>query len=355
MLIIHKYIIKNIIKYFLIVLSLVVGIYLIVDFFQRIDNFVKADFNFSKIIIYFIAKTPFIIAQVTPVGILLAILITFGIMKRNNETVALKSCGVSTACLLKPVFITGLLLSIILFFFSETVVPIYINKSNQIWSSRKGPATASRDNNVWIKGDRRITHIKYYNPEVNTAFGLTITFFDNNFNLLKKIDAQKGVFNQGEWILFNMLEQNFGAYKKDSVNFYEKKVEKLSFLPEDLKKVVKKSAEMSFKELYAYVKKVEAEGYDATIYRVDLWAKIAFPFVCLLMCLTGSGLSLKGKIREGLPVSIASGIGITFVYWIFYSFCLSLGYGEVLPPVIAAWTANFVFFCAGIIILIGAE
>jgi len=276
-------------------------------------------------------------------------------MKRNNETVALKSCGVSTACLLKPVFITGLLLSIILFFFSETVVPIYINKSNQIWSSRKGPATASRDNNVWIKGDRRITHIKYYNPEVNTAFGLTITFFDNNFNLLKKIDAQKGVFNQGEWLLFNMLEQNFGAYKKDSVNFYEKKVENLGFLPKDLKKVVKKSAEMSFKELYAYVKKVEAEGYDATIYRVDLWAKIAFPFVCLLMCLTGSGLSLKGKIREGLPVSIASGIGITFVYWIFYSFCLSLGYGEVLPPVIAAWTANFIFLCAGVIILIGAE
>ena len=355
MLIIHKYIIKDIIKYFLIVLSLVVGIYLIVDFFQRIDNFVKVNFNFSKVIIYFISKTPFIIAQVTPVGILLAVLITFGIMKRNNETVALKSCGVSTACLLKPVFITGLFLSILLFFFSETVVPICINRSNQIWLSRKGPAAASMDNNVWIKGSRRITHIKYYNPEVKTAFGLTITFFDNNFNLLKKIDAQKGVFNQKEWILFNMLEQNFKADKKKSVNFYKKKVENLGFLPEDLKKVIKKSEEMSFKELYAYIKKVEAEGYDSTIYRVDLWAKIAFPFVCLLMCLTGAGLSLKGKIKEGLPVSISSGIGITFFYWIFYSFCLSLGYGEMLPPVIAAWTANFVLLCAGVIILIGAE
>ena len=58
---------------------------------------------------------------------------------------------------------------------------------------------------------------------------------------------------------------------------------------------------------------------------------------------------------KGLPVIIALGIGTAFLYWIFYSFCLSLGYGEMLPPAIAAWTANLVFLCFSLITLQYAE
>ena len=95
--------------------------------------------------------------------------------------------------------------------------------------------------------------------------------------------------------------------------------------------------------------------YDATNYKVDLYAKVAFPFVCIIMCIVGTGIALKEKKREGLALNIAYGIGIVFLYWIFYSFCVSLGYGEMLPPFIAAWTANLVFLSFGVITLLNAE
>jgi len=69
----------------------------------------------------------------------------------------------------------------------------------------------------------------------------------------------------------------------------------------------------------------------------------------------GTGLAARGTLREGMPVVIAYGIGTAFIYWIFYSFCLSLGYGEMLPPVIAAWTANLTFFSFGALTLLNAE
>ncbi|MEA3429334.1 MAG: LptF/LptG family permease, partial [Thermodesulfobacteriota bacterium] len=139
------------------------------------------------------------------------------------------------------------------------------------------------------------------------------------------------------------------------ITFHEKIIEKLDFMPDDLMRVVKKSEDMSFTELISYVRKIEAEGYDATSYRVDLYAKTAFPFVCIIMCMIGTGIAVRGKIKEGLPVIIACGIGIAFLYWIFYSFCISLGYGEMLPPVIAAWAANLIFLCFGALILLNAE
>ena len=112
---------------------------------------------------------------------------------------------------------------------------------------------------------------------------------------------------------------------------------------------------MSYNALRALIRKVEAEGYDATRYRVDLNYKIAFPVVCLIMCLVGTGIAVRGKLKEGLPVIVSYGMGIAFLYWIVLSFCVSLGYGEILPPVAAAWAANLIFLCVGGIVLINAE
>ena len=354
--IIYKYLTREILRYFGMVLAMVVGIYMAVDFFEKIDDFIEARLPFSMAWFYFTFKIPLIISQIIPVCILLAVLIVFGLMSKNNEIVALKSSGVSIYYLLKPVLLMGLLFSILLFFLSEVIVPVTMGKANIIWLKdvRKESAVIAKEKDIWIKGNRSITHIKYYNPEAKAIFGITINDFYEDFRIMKRIDAQKGVFKQGKWFLHEVMEQHFNKEDGDtSITFYEEKEKKLDFLPEDLERVIKKSEEMNFKELFSYVKKVEAEGYDATTYRVDLQAKIAFPFVCIIMCIIGTGIAVKAK--ESLPVSIAYGLGVAFLYWVLYSFCVSLGYGEMLAPGIAAWAANLIFLCLGVFTLLNAE
>ncbi|MFC1811256.1 LPS export ABC transporter permease LptG [Thermodesulfobacteriota bacterium] len=356
--IIHKYLTLETLKYFGMLLTFVVSVYIAVDFFEKIDDFIEAGLPFSKALTFFLFKIPLIISQVMPVCILLSVLIVFGLMTRNYEIVALKSSGVSIYYLLRPVFAAGLICGILLFFLSEVIVPITIGKSNRIWlrEVRKEHAVISSEKNIWIKGNRSITHIKYYNSSNKTILGVSQNTFDENFRLIRRIDARKGVFKEGKWILHDLVEQNF--VNKDGTSgvvFYENRVEQLGFLADDLKRVMKLSGEMSLKELFGFIKKVESEGYDATIYKVDFYAKIAFPFICIIMCIVGTGIGVRGKAKDGLPVSIAYGIGIAFLYWIFYSFCLSLGYGEMLHPIIAAWTSNLVFFCLGVLTLMNAE
>jgi len=356
--IIYKYLTIQISKYFAIVLATVVSIYVVVDFFERIDDFMEVGLPLSKALTFFFFQTPFIIAQIIPLGILLAVMIVFGLMARNNEIVALQSSGMHVFYLLKPVLVIGLVSTILLFCFSEIVVPIAMDRANQIWlrEVRKEKAVISQGKNIWIKGNRSITNIKYYNPKVTTIFGITFYRFDKDFRLLKRIDAQKGVYKKDNWLLFNVVEQNLnqedGSY---NIKFHKSRSEAFDFLPENLKRVIKKSEEMGFKELIAYIKKVETEGYDATIYKVDLYAKAAFPLVCFIMCMVGAGIAFKGKDKKSLAVSIAYGIGIASLYWIFFSFCISLGHGEKLPPFIAAWAANLVFLCWGGVILLKTE
>ena len=131
--ILDRYLIKEILKHFGIVLSASVIIYLAVDFFENVDKFMEAGLPISRILQFFQLKLPLIIVQIIPVGILLAVLITFGLMNKNNEIIALKSGGMSVYHFLRPILALGVVFSVAFFILSEVVVPITVSKANEIW------------------------------------------------------------------------------------------------------------------------------------------------------------------------------------------------------------------------------
>ena len=205
---IDRYVTKEIIKHFAIVLMASSGIYLSVDFFENIDKFINAGLPVSRILIFFQLKLPLIAAQITPVGILLAVLITFGLMNKNNEIIALKSGGMSVYHFLRPLLFLGLLITVSLFFLSEILVPITISKANEIWRREvKKYTVTSTQKNIWFKGRHSISHISYFNPKDQTISGITLNYFDRQFRLTRRVDAAKGNFIRGQWVFYDTMEQ----------------------------------------------------------------------------------------------------------------------------------------------------
>ena len=358
MTIVDKYLAREILKSLIIVLAVVVGLYVIVEFFNKADSFLKAGLPVSRLIRYLQLMLPRIIAQITPLGLLLAVLITFGLMNKNNEIIALKSGGVSVYYLLRPVLTIAVFLGILLFSLSEIVVPITISKANQIWlmEVKNKPTLRSKQRNIWVKGHRAIYFIQYFNSQNQTISGVILNFFDEKFKLTRRIDAKKGVYDKGKWIFYDSMEQVLDEESKNyDVRFHVQKAETVDFLPEDLMRVFKKSDEMNIAELFAYIREVESEGYDAAAFRVDFHARFAYPVITIIVCIIATGIAVKRKSREGPSVSIGFGAALVFLYWVFHSFCLSLGYGGLLPPIISAWISNIIFSCYGVLNLINAE
>jgi lipopolysaccharide export system permease protein len=358
MTILDRYLAKEVLKCFVIVLAVVLGLFVIVEFFNKADNFMEAGLSISRLIRYLQLKLPQIIVQITPIGILLAVLVALGLMNKNNEIIALKSGGGSVYFLLRAILAIAVLLGIVLFFLSEIVVPITISRANRIWliEVKKKPALATRQKNIWIKGNRTIYFIKYFNPQNQSISGVTLNYFDKEFKLSKRVDAVSALYQNDQWTFYDIMEQEFNAESKTyDVRFYPHRAEKVDILPEDLKRVFKKSEEMNIAELFSYIQEVESEGYDATAFRVDLHARFAFPVLAVIVCIIGIGIAAKRKGREGPSGSIALGAVMVFLYWVLHSFCQSLGYGGLLPPFIAAWISNIIFSCYAVFILINAE
>jgi lipopolysaccharide export system permease protein len=358
--VVYRYLIREVFLYAGIILVSVVGIYLVVDFFERIDNFLEAGVPVTRTFVYLAYKIPMIVAQVMPVALLLSVLVAFGLMGKHNEIIALKSGGISFSRLLKPLAGVGLAFSILLFLTAEIFVPVTAAKVNAIWwgEVKQRAAVVSREKNIWLKDGSRIVHIKYYDRDARTAFGVTRYEFDPGFRLVHRIDAEKALYRPGgAWRLFGLMQQ---ALDRETGEYHVTHAAgplalDLGITPQSLETVVKKSEEMGLMELLAYARRIESEGYDATRYRVDLHAKIAFPFVCFILSFVSAGIAGRKGIRDALPVAVACGIAVAFLYWIFYSFCISIGYGGMLPPFVAAWTANFLFSCLAVITLLHVE
>ncbi len=358
MLIINAYLCREICKFFCLLLTVVLGVYLMVDFFQKLDDFFEAGLPVSRALAYFALKMPFIVAQVLPVCLLLAVTIAFGLMNKNNEIIALRSSGVSVHLLLRPILALGVLASAALFFFAEVAVPASTQLANRIWLEevQQKDAAATRQRDIWVKNKGEIIHVTYFDRVKKTVLGLTVHGFDREFRLVRRLDAQQAVYRDGLWRLTQVLEQRLdetsGGFRSE---FTPEKTVRIDLAPRDLTMVARRAEEMSFAELMAYIREIRAGGYDPSDYRVDLHAKLSFPFTCLVLLIAGTGIALRSRGREGLAAGVAYGIGMAFLYWMVFSLFIALGYAEVMAPPIAAWAANLVFLCFGVITLLNAQ
>ena len=354
----YKYWLKEFLKFFFIIQSIILIIFVFIDYLSRMERFFNSDISMFGAFQYVLLKLPFMFVQLTPAGILLAATVVFGLMNRNNEILAIRSSGINAYCLMVPGISTAVICGFIMFFLGETLIPAFNSKVSYIENNiiqKRQHVMAVQQENIWIKSDNQLIRINYYDPAQKTLAGITITALGEKFTMKSRIDAQKAYYESGDWVFENVIHQ---VHSKDSnsyeVKTYDKKHIPLALKPEDLGSVAKKSEEMSFFELRKYVQKVTKEGYDATRYKVDLNGKLAFPFICLVMILAGAATGMRSFTRKHMPIAIALGVVIAFMYWIMYGFCLSLGYAGILPPFISAWLTNVFFLGFGAIYLMNS-
>lgn len=354
----HRYWLKEFTKFFCIIQMMILVLFVFIDYLSRMDRFLEANVSLLSALWYVILKVPFMFVQLTPAGILLATIAVFGLMNRNNELTALKSSGISVYFLVRPAILAGIVLAGVMFFMGESLIPVSMAKANHFRQHeiKKQTRVSGGRNDIWIKSGKTLIHINYFDPAKSIIADVSATTLGDDFKIVARIDAKRGIYELGNWILEDITEQAYNPETDEyDVELFDMRLAKFDLDPEDLGEYVTKSDEMSFFELKDYVAKVESEGYDATTYKVDMYGKIAFPFICIIMSLIGAATGMRRFVRTNLPVAIAVGVVISFFYWILYGFSLSMGYAGVLPALVAPLVANLFFLCIGLIYLINTE
>ncbi len=355
MTILDRYVTKEFIRLFVLVLTLFTSLFLIVEFVERIRMFLSNNASMPQILSYFFYMIPMMISQTIPATALLASLLTFSTLAKNSEVLAMKANGISLYRTSMPVFIISALICIFAFLNSELVTPYSNQKADNIVyvEVQKREALGTfKQNQLWYRGQNAIYNFRFYDPKTNVIQGITINYLDKNFTLTARVDAEKAEWKDDKWIFYNLLTTRFGG-EFPALEWASSKVIDLPEKPEDFNIVQKEAEKMGFSELRNYVRKLQSEGYDATRYLVDMHGKIAFTLVIMILITIGISFSLIRSERSGgVTQSIGVGIVIGFSYWIVHAFSMSLGRSGSIPPIISAWLANIIFGVASVIMFL---
>ncbi len=357
--IITRYVVDEYFKIFSLSLSSLILIYVVVLFFQKMDLFVKYHAPFYLIFEYLIYKIPEVVFQWTlPYAILLSTLLTLGSFSRHNEITALKAGGVSLYRITFPLFFIALLVSLFSFFGNEYLVPLTSQKTRYLLSVkvRKEPLISYFKNyKIWYRSDHRIFNVQLLDPEQKILKGITLYEFDDQFRCIRRIDAKEARWVEGKWHFYQGALRDFDESGSVQMTSFQEMEFPLKEDWASFQKAEKKSEEMGYSELRTYIQKIQSAGYDATRYRVDLYSKLSYPLLNLIMILVGIPFALKSGRSGGMALSIGISVMIGFAYGITYYIFLSFGRSGILPPLLSSWTPTLLFGLIGVFTLMSVR
>ncbi len=347
-----QYISKAYLRYFLLSVTAFSGTYLLIDFLDKIDDFVGKSTPSATVVLYFINSLPLFFVRVAPIAILMASFMTIGSLSRTGEITAMRAGGLSLVKIAKPLIIVTLIITVGIVLIQEMVMPVSARTMKDIWNiqikGEKGPQ-AVRDN-VWYRSGDRMIYIKQALPQDGQLHDITIFNLNDQFNIVKRSDADHAEYLDGEWQFNNAAVRKFNPATGEVTERSVSKKTQLPFskTPEDFKHVEATLGELTFIDLYRKSKKLSSEGYSTVRHQVDMHTHIASPFACLIMVLLGIPFAL----HRGRSASLASGIVVSVLigvsYFILNSIATVFGYSGILPPIIATWAGNIIFALIGI-------
>lgn len=328
-----------------------VTIYLVIDFLEKVRRFSRSDCNPLYILLFFLYKIPAIVNQIMPLAVLMATLLTLGTLSRSSEIIAMQSCGISLRKIAEPIIVIALALSLFTFFSNEVIIP---NTSQQmkyieeVLIQKRNPSTFFRLNNIWYREDNYILQARLFIPATRTLKGVTLWQTTEDMRPVRRLEAEEGVWDGSRWTLRNVVEMDFTKGTAPSSTMSKTLPVPFSLKVDDLKTWDKYAEDMGFFRLRGYTVKLRKGGYDATRYLAQMHSKLSLPFACLIMAFVGIPFALRGGRSSGIALGIGLSLAIGFAYFIINAILISFGQTDVLPPLVSAWAANFIFALSAI-------
>src|SRR2546426_645777 len=356
--IVDRYLVREYVTFMGIGLAVAAALFIVIDLLKTLDKYLRVKPPLMYILEHFAYRLPAALHDGLPVVMLVATIFLFLTLSRYHELTALKAAGVSLYRVSAPVLGVGLMVAIGAGLFQELALPVLNERGDEVDRVKirgQAPRHLQSRQRLWVRSaDTRFYRVELLNPGTNDLYGVTILELDREFRLTGRLDARRAHWTAGGW------ELSEGAYREIGP---EGKVQTVAFgwtaldLKEELEdflRIQKPVSTMSFWELRDYIGQLEAAGFQIRKYLVELYSKLSFPLVNLVMVLVAIPFALQSP-RGGRLVGIGLAIVIMAGYLVVHYVALAFARADLLPPLIAAWTANGIFLGIGVSLLLRAR
>jgi len=348
-----RYLMAQFAKNLALVICSLIAIYLLVDFFERVDNFLEAKKTIGLAVKYLLLKLPFMYVQLIPACLLLAGVITLGVLNLHFEYMALMAGGISVIRIILPLLVAAAFFTLLSVAIGQWVLPVTTAATNRIWYeevNRKIPQGILRDGRTYFRGREGIFSFVRPNPQKNEFRNFSFAAFDAEQGLTTLLTAESATWEGGAWLLLNGQRKERAADGSFSVKIFKTLSQPFAQQPEEFFVPPYKIEELSYSKLLRQAMDSMAPSHESLL---EFHRRFSYVFLGIPLLLLGIPVLLSVHQAGGrdLAYAIPASCGMAFAAWGAWSATQALARTAILPPSLASWSIHVLAIALGCFLL----
>jgi lipopolysaccharide export system permease protein len=367
-----KLLIRGIIKEFLVItlLSLflftaVFSLFATKRIFDVIDLIFNRNVGIGTILHIFALLLPYFISLTLPISLLVAGLVVFGRLILDREWLAFQAGGISPWSVVIPILIFGLVISLLLAYSAENIVPqCYRSARALIYHAIESVGLSFKENTFNPIGNNVVLYYRKKAADSDTMLNLIVLYSEQK-KLRRvflaprgkvQIEPDKGIINleleQGTY--HETIPSDSSLYYIGSFSRYRQSISISELLPKSVEGKLS-TKEMNRAELNATIHQKQTEQLPSEREEYELVQRSSKSFGALLFILLGIPLGIfwpKFGKTIGTAIELGLALCIPYGYYAIMTFGEDLARGRVISMWFGAWLPNIILGFIGIILLV---
>lgn len=339
------YIIRKFIGTYFYAIILIVGIAVIFDLAEKMDDFFSKGAPIKSIIFdYYLNFIPYFANLFSSLFTFIAVIFFTSKMAYNTEIIAILSSGVSFKRILVPYFVSATIIAIFSFMLTSFIIPpanrIRLEFENTY--IKKQYRNTDRDIHRQVRPGIYI-YLNSYNSSSNIGYKFSMEHIVDGKLISKLIsESIKWDTTINKWVASNYHIRTYSDSLETVVS--GSKIDTTIYLtPSDFSRRLKIAETMNMFELDDFIEEQKMQGAEnVDFYLIEKYGRFAYPFSTFILTVIGVALSSR-KVRGGIGLHIGLGLALSFSYILFMRFSTMFSIGGSISPAVAVWIPNILY------------
>lgn len=353
---IDRYVLKEWIQGFILILSLIVGILILQNMYDSLPDLLELSARPEEVIFYYALALPSYLPLILPIAFLVSLLFSLGNLHRNNEIIAMRASGAGLLRISRSLWVVGMVLTGLLFYLTASLVPFSVEQSrtfiNNLEYRSQEAVTDDRDQGLVYnlgfdnRRDRRLWFMNRFSERAWLGLGINVFIRGEHGQEMKRISASEAYFDDTNerWVFLKGRELIFDSETGDLVRIFtfdEKVFDNFHEDPSLMLALHKDPDELSIFELRRIIETIPAEENPAVLaYLVRYYFLLSEPFSILVVVgLAVVPFALFG-VRTNPMIGVLICMGCLLIFYLLTAVATILGELGIVPAPIAAWIPN---------------
>lgn len=317
-----------------------------IDFSDKVQSIIEKPCTWKDVLAYYMGFVTHMASLLLPLYTLIGVVFFTSRLASNAEILSVFNAGIGFRRLMLPYLVAASAVMCLHLTINHFGAPL-LNRwrlwfeHTYVWTDQdKGKTT---NVHLLINPTTKV-FVRGYNKNSKTASGLRLERFDGN-RVISILEAESAIW-KGEpdrWLLPKWTVRSFDGLREQFTQHNNQIDTAINISPADFVYYANQREQMTTPELNEAIARDRGRGLPYTrSYEVEKYRRTADAFTIII--LTIIGLAVAGrKVRGGMGLHLALGIGIGAAYIVFSKFTVSFATEGSMPVWLGMWLPNIFF------------